>query len=87
MWKKSLITLLAEKEVSEDKRMAAAKYSRVLRIIPLMFIVALFCPLTYGKIIHVNDDATGANNGTSWEDAYVYLQDALVPHFTNNATM
>jgi len=78
MWKKSLITLLAEKEVSEDKRMAAAKNSRVLRIIPLMFIVALFCPLTYGKIIHVNDDATGANNGTSWEDAYVYLQDALV---------
>ena len=58
--------------------MAAAKNSRVLRIIPLMFSVALFCPLTYGKIIHVNDDATGANNGTSWEDAYVYLQDALV---------
>jgi len=29
------------------------------------------------KIIYVNDYATGANNGSSWENAYVYLQDAL----------
>jgi len=34
-------------------------------------------PLAVGKIIYVDDDATGANNGSSWEEAYRYLQDAL----------
>jgi hypothetical protein len=29
-----------------------------------------------GKVIYV-DDASGANNGSSWNDAYNYLQDAL----------
>lgn len=28
-------------------------------------------------ILYVDDSATGANNGTSWQDAYLYLQDAL----------
>jgi len=28
-------------------------------------------------IIYVDDDAAGANDGSSWEDAYNYLQDAL----------
>jgi predicted outer membrane repeat protein len=28
-------------------------------------------------IIFVDDDATGANNGSSWKDAYKFLQDAL----------
>ncbi len=30
-----------------------------------------------GKIIYVDDDANGLNNGSSWADAYNYLQDAL----------
>jgi putative hemolysin len=32
------------------------------------------CPT---RIIYVDDDAEGANNGISWQDAYKYLQDAL----------
>ncbi|MBP7050470.1 MAG: hypothetical protein KBE65_05605 [Phycisphaerae bacterium] len=29
------------------------------------------------KIVYVDDDATGANDGSSWTNAFVYLQDAL----------
>jgi len=30
-----------------------------------------------GKTIYVDDDAKGLNNGSSWDDAYKFLQDAL----------
>ncbi|MBN1975542.1 MAG: hypothetical protein JW787_18030 [Sedimentisphaerales bacterium] len=29
------------------------------------------------KIIYVDDDASGANDGSNWQNAYIYLQDAL----------
>ncbi len=29
------------------------------------------------KIIYVDDDSVGVNDGSSWQDAYIYLQDAL----------
>ena len=52
----------------------------------LLFLPAILCPAAIGKIIYVDDDAPvssvedgngGLNDGSSWENAYVYLQDAL----------
>ncbi len=34
--------------------------------------------LAADKIIYVDDDAVGANDGSSWQNAYTFLQDALV---------
>jgi predicted outer membrane repeat protein len=50
---------------------------RILRTILFWLLVAVLCPLARGKIVYVDDDAVGANTGTSWTDAYRYLQDAL----------
>ena len=42
-----------------------------------IFLIVMVSPAFAGKIIYVDEDAAGANDGSSWTDAYKYLQDAL----------
>jgi len=43
----------------------------------LLSLAAANAPAFAAKTIYVDADATGANNGSSWTDAYRFLQDAL----------
>ena len=40
-------------------------------------ICVLLAQSATARVIYVDDDALGANNGSSWTDAHVHLQDAL----------
>jgi hypothetical protein len=42
-----------------------------------LFLVAFVAVVASGKTIYVDDDANGLNDGSSWANAYNYLQDAL----------
>ncbi len=53
----------------------------------ILFVFFVPCQVLAQPVIFVDDDATGANDGTSWCDAYVYLQDALVAAAASNGAI
>ncbi|HEC02459.1 MAG TPA: hypothetical protein ENI81_02885, partial [Phycisphaerales bacterium] len=58
--------------------MLVAKQLRACHALSMTFILVALGSLACARIIYVDDDATGANNGTSWRDAYTYLTYALI---------
>ena len=49
----------------------------IITIAAVIFAAGTVSAGTHGKTICVDADAAGANNGTTWADAYKFLQDAL----------
>ncbi|MCP4592363.1 MAG: right-handed parallel beta-helix repeat-containing protein [bacterium] len=57
------------------------------RTLAAIVILATLIPASSicGDVLYVDDDAPGANDGSSWPDAFVDLQDALAVASTNGA--
>lgn len=58
--------------------MGTTTFSRRLWGLSVVVVVLTSSLTASGKIVYVDDDAMGTNDGTSWENAYFYLQDALM---------
>ncbi|GAI06117.1 unnamed protein product, partial [marine sediment metagenome] len=56
------------------------------KIVAISALVVLFgiTGVAAGQIIYVDADASGVNDGSSWTDAYNYLQDALMMAFAED---
>jgi hypothetical protein len=61
---------------------------RIARVIRLPFLppllAAALAQTGFAEVVYVNDDAPGMNDGSSWEDAFVDLQDALAAAATGD---
>jgi hypothetical protein len=52
-------------------------YLKTALAISILFVLLGICGTTQARIIYVDNNGGGANDGSSWADAYNYLQDAL----------
>ena len=57
--------------------MAAKAYPKTKLVISLFSLVLFVSTTAHSKIIYVDSDVTGVKDGSSWQNAYQYLQDAL----------
>lgn len=57
--------------------MGKARNSSLLGKITVFVVVLAITGITSGKIIYVDANAPGVDDGTNWENAYNFLQDAL----------
>jgi len=53
------------------------KTKRATILVTSIILLSVLCPSSEAKIIYVDNNAAGLNDGSSWMSAYVYLQDAL----------
>jgi hypothetical protein len=67
---------VCEVTIQEDRIMSNLA-NRAACLMQSMLLLAIVSAAAAGKTIYVDDDAAGANDGSSWENAYAYLQDAL----------
>ncbi len=49
-----------------------------------LFLLGIGCTTAAGRIIYVDVDGNGVNDGSSWENAYNFLQDALMMAFAED---
>lgn len=57
--------------------MQTTQHLRMLTLTSLCTALLASSGVAFGRTIYVDDDAAGAQNGTSWASAFRYLQDAL----------
>jgi len=60
------------------------KRQTILQLAILAALVLTINPAFAGRIIYVDDDVTGVKDGSSWANAYKYLQDALAAAYSGD---
>jgi hypothetical protein len=60
-----------------ENTMKAMRYFGMRELVVSGTVLLGVVSVGYGRVIYVDDDANGLNNGSSWVNAYKFLQDAL----------